>query len=135
MLFYAIVKFLAYTLWCFMGLRLLSPARATIPRAIAFGAVRWMLGLLFGVAVAILLGSIDGASVVRLYFGIYAPLRVVEWWIMVALMRGAHPAGRALSRDPKIWGWVVGGIALSFLSDLASPEGMEGRFCMGRCLC
>jgi hypothetical protein len=31
--------------------------------------------------------------------------------------------------------WCVGGMLVSFLTDLLSPEGLQGRFCVGCCLC
>jgi len=31
--------------------------------------------------------------------------------------------------------WCAGGIIVSFLTDLLSPDGVQGRFCIGRCLC
>lgn len=133
MLLYALAKFAAYCAWCSVGLYLFA-GRASILDALKFGAVRWLLGLLFGLAAAIGLGSVSADSVAALYFGVYVPLRVIEWSIMVTILaRG--PALSAAVRSPKTWFWVVGGIAVSFASDLASPEGMAGRFCVGRCLC
>jgi len=32
-------------------------------------------------------------------------------------------------------GWCAGGILVSFVADFASPEGVAGHFCVGRCLC
>ena len=84
MLLYALVKFAAYVLWCWLGAYLLA-VRPSFVDALKFGGVRWLIGLAFGVAAAIGLGSISQQS--------------------------------------------------SFASDLASPEGMAGRFCVGRCLC
>src|SRR5262245_23575269 len=100
-----------------------------------FGAVRWLLGLAFGLAAAFGLGSVSPQSVTRLYFGVYVLLRVAEWSIMVTLFALGEPAPCTLTRRSKTWLWVLGGIAVSFASDLASPEGMAGRFCVGRCLC
>jgi len=134
LLLYALAKFVAYTLWCLLGLHLFA-ARPSVAGALKFGTVRWLLGLAFGLGAAVGLGSVSQQSVAMLYFGVYVPLRVFEWSIMVALLaRGGLPP-RTLIRSPKAWLWVLGGIAVSFISDLASPEGMAGRFCVGRCLC
>jgi len=134
LLLYALAKFGAYTLWCLLGLHLFA-ARPSVARALKFGTVRWLLGLAFGLGAAVGLGSVSQQSVAMLYFGVYVPLRVFEWSIMVGLLaRGGLPP-RTLIRSPKAWLWVLGGIAVSFISDLASPEGMAGRFCVGRCLC
>jgi hypothetical protein len=134
MILYAIAKFVAYSLWCLLGLQLFA-ARPSVQRAAKFGAVRWLLGLAFGVFAGISIGSVDPQSVTELYFGIYVPLRFVEWSIMVALLSSGLPGRRALVRGPRTWLWVLGGVVLSFATDLASPEGIEGRFCVGRCLC
>jgi hypothetical protein len=31
--------------------------------------------------------------------------------------------------------WVLGGLVISFATDAVSPDGLAGRFCVGRCLC
>jgi hypothetical protein len=133
-LLYALAKFAAYAVWCWPGLYLFA-AHPSLAGALKFGAVRWLLGLAFGVAAAIALGSVSQQSVATLYFGAYVPLRIVEWSIMVALVARGCPEPRAVTRSPKAWLWVLGGIVVSFASDLASPEGVSGRFCVGRCLC
>lgn len=135
MIVYAFAKLLAYSLWCWLGLRVLTPLSATSGRALKYGAVRWSLGLAFGLMAAIALGSISSESVTTLYFGVYVPLRLVEWGIMVALIHGASLTRRSLATSGRAWWWVLGGIVVSFATDLASPEGMAGRFCVGRCLC
>ena len=134
MLLYAVAKFVAYAVWCFFGLYLFA-ARPSLVGALKFGAVRWLLGLAFGLLAAVGLGSVSAQSVSALYVGVYVPLRVIEWSIMARLVVRGEPASRTLIRNPKTWVWVLGGIAVSFASDLASPEGMAGRFCVGRCLC
>ena len=134
MLLYALTKYMAYASWCYLGL-LLFTGRPSVLGAMKFGAVRWLLGLAFGLLAAMGLGSVSAQSVASLYFGVYIPLRVVEWWIMVGLISRGRPGQRALFLSIKAWLWVVGGIAISFASDMASPEGMAGRFCVGRCLC
>ena len=134
MLLYAVAKFVAYAAWCFFGLYLFR-ARPSLVGALTFGAVRWLLGLAFGLFAAIVLGSVSVQSVARLYVGVYVPLRVIEWSIMVGLVTRGTPSLRTAIRSPAAWLWVLGGIVVSFASDLASPEGMAGRFCVGRCLC
>lgn len=134
MILYAIVKYAAYSLWCLVGLYLLAD-NPSIARALKFGAIRWLLGLGFGVVAGIALGSVAADSVTRLYFGVYIPLRAIEWSIMVILLTRELSDQRLLLRNPKAWLWMLGGIAVSFASDLASPEGTAGRFCVGRCLC
>ena len=134
MIIYAVVKFVAYSLWCWFGLYLFAVGPGWV-RALKFGAARWLLGLVFGLIVAIGLGSVSKEDIAKLYFSIYLPLRVIEWSIMAAMLTRGQPERGALLLVPKVWGWILGGIAVSFFSDLASPEGMAGRFCVGRCLC
>jgi hypothetical protein len=134
MALYAAAKFVAYCLWCWLGLRAFAPAFASFVRSLKYGAFRWLLGLAFGIVAGIALGSVSRESVARLYFSVYMPLRVVEWLIMAIAMQPDRSAVSAL-RSPGVWLWIAGGIVVSFASDLASPEGMAGRFCVGRCLC
>jgi len=134
MLLYAVAKFVAYAAWCFFGLYLFG-ARPSLGGALKFGAVRWLLGLAFGLFAAIGLGSVSAQSVATLYVSVYVPLRIIEWSIMVGLVARGASGPRTLIGSPRTWLWVLGGIAVSFASDLASPEGMAGRFCVGRCLC
>ncbi len=140
MMIYAVVKFVTYSAWCFVGLRMLAPYQADksgagLGASFRYGAFRWLLGLGFGVAVFVAAGSIPPESVAALYFGIYTPLRIVEWGIVATMMmRGSPPAIRATGY-PRIALWIGGGIVVSFLSDLASPQGLSGKFCVGRCLC
>ncbi|MDR2789781.1 MAG: hypothetical protein LBB59_02245 [Campylobacteraceae bacterium] len=129
MLLYAVTKFVVYILWCLLGQYLFT--RPSFGGAIAYGAVRWILGFVFGVGAALALGSVSQENVTELYFGIYIPLRVIEWSIMVCLIGNF----KTLRANPKAWLWILGGIAVSFASDFMSPDGMEGRFCVGRCLC
>ena len=129
-LVYAVVKFAAYSAWCYAGLAVARSGGAGAVPALRFGAIRWALGLAFGVAVFILVGSIDASAAARTYFLVYSPVRVVEWGIMAWLIRDrARPLSTALIL------WCAGGLLVSFLTDLLSPEGLQGRFCVGRCLC
>lgn len=134
MLIYALAKFIAYSAWCFLGIYLFTD-RVSFLDALKFGSLRWLLGLIFGLIAAIFLGSVSSESVTALYFGVYVPLRIIEWSIMVVLMVRSGPPLSSIARSYKSWVWVVGGVIVSFASDLASPEGMAGRFCVGRCLC
>jgi len=65
------------------------------------------------------------------YLAIYAPVRLPEWLILAAII--LRTSFRNRLRSALLW--CVGGIAVSFLADFASPEGVAGHFCVGRCLC
>ncbi len=135
-LFYAVAKFLAYSAWCSVGLRLVEPAAAAgIASSMRLGAARWLIGLFFGIGVFFAVGSIDAEAAARTYFLVYSPIRAVEWGIMAFLIaRRAHQTGLSIPML-RLSAWCVGGMLVSFLTDLLSPEGLQGRFCVGRCLC
>lgn len=135
MLLYAGSKFIAYWLWCWLGLSLFAPGHANVVRAAQYGAIRWALGLLFGLGAAVALGAIDRNSVMMLYIAVYVPLRIVEWGIMVQLIRRGEGFAATPLLVSRVWFWVIGGIVVSFASDFTSPQGMAGKFCVGRCLC
>ena len=110
MFLYALAKFVAYSLWCYLGLRLLAQ-RDTLFGALQFGALRWFIGLAFGIAAGISLGSISPQSVTALYFGVYVPLRIIEWSIVAALISGTSPTKRSIVRSRAAWLWVLGGVS------------------------
>ena len=132
---YAAAKFLAYSAWCHLGLRVIGNDAPLIRASFGFGAIRWFIGLGFGIAVFLAVGTVDAEATLRLYLLIYTPIRLIEWGILAFLM------ARGVSRDlrsaamPRLLFWCVGGILVSFLTDALSPEGLQGRFCVGRCLC
>ena len=82
MALYAAAKFVEYCGWCWLGLRAFAPSPASLQRSLKYGALRWLLGLAFGIVAGIALGSVSRQSVARLYFSVYTPLRVVEWLIL-----------------------------------------------------
>jgi hypothetical protein len=126
---YAAAKFAAYCAWCYL---LLPPAPDRRPaRAIRYGAIRWLIGLFAGITVFFAAGSIDAGDAASKYLAIYVPLRIVEWGLMAWLITGP-PRGRSIGQT---LAWIAGGIAVSFATDMLSPDGMAGRFCTGRCLC
>lgn len=129
---YAAAKLVAYAVWCGVALRLVPDGAATAGAATRFGLVRWCIGLAFGLVIFFAAGSIAAEDAARTYLTVYSPVRAVEWGIMAFLIRGegSRPMtpGRAIL-------WCAGGILVSFVSDVLSPDGLAGRFCVGRCLC
>jgi hypothetical protein len=132
---YALVKFIAYSIWCAAGLRIAASSAATLRASLSLGAVRWLLGLVFGAAIFFLAGAIDVDSATRLYFTIYSPVRVVEWGIMAWLIASRRGGDSRPASIGSLAVWCLGGILVSFLTDALSPDGLQGRFCVGRCLC
>jgi hypothetical protein len=127
---YGLVKLAAYVGWCWVALRL-AGLRAQMKRAFGMGLVRWLLGLLLGVLIFIAVRA-PREDVLMLYIAVYVPVRALEWGLLAALVL---PRGERWPRR-RLAAWVAGGIVLSFLTDLTSPQMLEhGHFCVGRCLC
>jgi hypothetical protein len=127
---YGIVKLVAYAAWSGFALRLAGQPRG-FARAAGMGLVRWVIGAIVGLVIFFVVPA-QRSDVVELYFAVYVPVRFIEWYVLsrLVLPRGVSwPAPRRLP-------WIVGGIVLSFLTDMVSPDMIEhGRFCIGRCLC
>ena len=132
---YAVAKFLAYSVWCYLGLRLVQPAASSATSSVTLGALRWFLGLFFGIVIFFMVGSIDAEAAARTYLLVYSPVRALEWGIMAFVIVKRVRLGFTFGVIGPLLVWCVGGILVSFLTDLVSPEGIEGRFCVGRCLC
>jgi hypothetical protein len=126
---YALIKLAIYAAWCWLGL-LLWRASPTWSKATGLGLLRLAIGVVFGVAIFIAVPA-QPDDVLWKYLAIYAPVRLVEWSILAWII------GR--KSDHKNFStalfWCLGGIVFSFLADFASPEGVAGHFCVGRCLC
>ena len=82
-----------------------------------------------------MVGSIDAEAAARTYLLVYSPVRALEWGIMAFVIVKLVRLGFTFGVTGPLLVWCVGGILVSFLTDLVSPEGIEGRFCVGRCLC
>jgi hypothetical protein len=130
LLLYGVVKLLAYTSWSWLALHLAGvPPR--IGRAVLMGGVRWGLGLVLGVILFFAVDTTQAQALSR-YIAVYVPVRIVEWFLLSVWVL---PAGARWSLRPRLL-WLAGGVVLSFLTDLVSPDMVgEGRFCIGRCLC
>jgi hypothetical protein len=128
---YVAVKLISYIAWCWVGLRLWRAESASFSRAGMLGLFRLTIGVVFGVAIFFFAGSIQPERLIWKYIAIYTPVRMVEWFIL-ALVMGMKSDTQAPHR---LVLWCLGGIVVSFAADFASPEGVAGHFCVGRCLC
>ena len=127
---YVAVKLIAYVAWCWLALRLWRTSAASVGNATAFGLIRLAIGVGFGIVI-FFAASIDPEDVLWKYLAIYTPVRLVEWFILALVI------GRNSDKQTPLNSifWCLGGIVVSFLADFASPEGVAGHFCVGRCLC
>ncbi|HVP41972.1 MAG TPA: hypothetical protein VMS96_00990 [Terriglobales bacterium] len=139
---YVALKFLAYVMWCYVGVGLLRTER-TLRSAFGLGAVRLMLGVLFGFGVFLIGGMAHleaPSSPMLLYLEIYAPVRWMEWGVMAWLMRRQDrgPAALLLGADNQSRLWRAGGILVSIIADLPillSRRGANEMLPIGRFLC
>lgn len=129
-LFYVAVKLFSYVAWCWAGLWIWQTGASRIVKAVGLGVVRLVIGISLGVGIFLLL-PVQPENLLWKYVAIYAPVRMIEWLLIVFIFGPKLDARTA----PKSLLWCVGGIVVSFVADFASPEGVAGHFCIGRCLC
>jgi hypothetical protein len=138
------IKFVAYSLWCLLGLRLYQPSRASrITMAIGLGALRSFLGLGFGLVIWLVGSMVYGAlshlpaPSVLTYLLVYVPVRWLEWSIMLVIVcpscRSAGGFFLGLAKADRLWR--VGGIVLSCLSDIPMIVSLGGILPVGRFMC
>ena len=129
-IFYILIKLAFYTSWCWLGLRLWRTNSTSWPKATGFGVLRLAVGVFFGVIIFFSIPT-QPNDVLWKYLAIYTPVRLLEWFILAWILR-QNSAYRKFSTTLL---WCFGGIVVSFVADFASPEGVAGHFCVGRCLC
>ena len=137
-------KFLAYSVWCYFGLRTFRPQSALAPgRAIIYGAIRLSLGFFFGILIYLLSSALITSLAPGLpenfitYLAVYVPVRWIEWTIIaVLLLPGPISPSRWIvgnGRTDRLWR--LGGIAISCLADIPLIVSMGGVIPVGRFLC
>jgi hypothetical protein len=137
-------KFLAYSVWCYFGLRTFRPQSALAPgRAMIYGAIRLSLGFFFGILIYLLSSALITSLSPGLpenfvtYLVVYVPVRWIEWTIMaILIMPGPISPSRWIvgnGRPDRLWR--LGGIAISCLADIALIVSVGGVIPVGRFLC
>ena len=141
---YLVAKFLAYSAWCYLGLRWIRrDQNPLLLRGFAFGFLRLFMGFFFGVLIFLFssslmsrLGSGFTQNVVT-YLMIYVPVRWIEWTLMAIFMfRGPSTLlnrGIGASLNDRLWR--AGGIAISCLADVPLIASLGGVIPVGRFLC
>lgn len=126
------LKLLAYAGWCWVGLRTLTPARPEGRRALSYGALRLLLGLVLGTGFVALLATFApernrlGVSPLALVVGFVA-LRFVEWAVVgLLLTRSAWSARDVAGAGIGVWLWRAGGVGVSFATDVGALLGVGG---------
>ena len=137
---YVLGKYLAYSIWCYLGLRWLRD-KNSVAAGIGFGSARLGLGIIFGGTIFVIGGMLHlnaPANSWFAYLAVYVPVRYVEWSILAALLGTTggqvfQIAGAATQR------WILGGILVSHLADLPlilfGGEGPKAFLPVGRFLC
>jgi hypothetical protein len=142
-LLYLVVKYAAYTGWCYVGIRWLGARPATLRSALGAGLVRLLLGVFFGLGIFLMGGSLHW-NMPRYpwlsYLAVYAPVRWVEWSILSLVVAGRpHSFGTfvfGFSRRERLWR--LGGIVVSHLADIPLillSGGVKEMLPVGRFLC
>ena len=137
---YVLGKYLAYSIWCYLGLRWLRN-RTSVGAGAAFGSVRLGLGMIFGIAIFVIGGMLHlnaPSNSWLAYFAVYLPVRYVEWSILAALL-GTSGGQVFQIRGGATQRWILGGIVVSLLADLPlifyGGEGPKAFLPVGRFLC
>jgi hypothetical protein len=128
---YIVVKYAAYTGWCYIGLVWLAPDRPNPARkAAVLGVFRLALGVDIGLFIYVAALSMNNATrnAPLTYAAIYVPVRVLEWTVLHVFV------ARRFQRPGSV-GWILGGVIVSCLADI--PLGMMngGVVPVGRPFC
>src|SRR6185295_12589339 len=161
---YVSIKYVAYALWCFLGLRLFQPWRASkMATAAWLGVLRSLMGLGFGIGIWLggsmvyrALSHMPATSVltyllvmvyralshmpatsVLTYLLVYVPIRWLEWSIILVIVcpQCRSAHGFLLGLANPDRLWRVGGITLSCLSDIPMIISLGGILPVGRFMC
>lgn len=143
-LLYPAIKLLAYSFWCYLGLRNFRPPMNDVySRSLLYGFLRLLMGLFFGVVIW-LISSIVLSHIgyglpqnILTYVLVYVPVRWIEWSIMATLI---VPDSFSLLRwisgtSPRDRNWRLGGIVISCLADIPLIASLGGVIPTGRFLC
>jgi hypothetical protein len=132
MTLYIVTKFVAYTAWCFLGMRMFgSGASSGFGLAAVYGGVRLLMGVGLGLLIFLAALSMNNATrnAPLTYAAIYVPVRALEWTIMYFIIRRDQPS---LERA---FVWVAGGIVISCLADIPLGIMNHGVVPAGRPFC
>ncbi len=143
-LLYPLVKLLAYSFWCYLGLRnFRPPMNGVYSRSAMYGFFRLLMGFFFGVVIwmmsTVVLSHIGYGlpQNILTYVLVYVPVRWVEWSIMaVLIVPDSFPLVRWISgTSPRDRNWRLGGIIISCLADIPLIASLGGVIPTGRFLC
>jgi hypothetical protein len=137
-------KFLAYSAWCYFGLRAFRPQNSpTLGRALIYGVIRLSLGFFFGIVIYLLSSALITSLAPGLpenvitYLCVYVPVRWIEWTIMaILILPGPLSASQRIAGKGRMDRlWRLGGIAISCVADIPLIVSLGGVIPVGRFLC
>jgi hypothetical protein len=143
-LYYFVGKFVAYCVWCYVGVRLFrSGDKFVIPRSLGLGILRLLMGVLFGFLIFLLCSGLINSFTPSIsanfiaYLLIYVPVRWIEWTIMAALILPGpvYFSEWIATRGRKDRLWRLGGIAISCFADIPLIAFLGGVIPLGRFFC
>jgi hypothetical protein len=125
-LFYTILKFICYFLWCRYGISyLMLPYSNKWTRGLIFGIIRLLIGALFGTVLGyfiLLMVFLSPGDLTRLaiYLTVYVVIRWIEWSLMEVLINKQSRSwlGFWFGNNKKSRIWRAGGIVVSYLADV-----------------
>jgi hypothetical protein len=137
---YVLLKYLAYAGWSALGLWQFRHA-VRLSSAAGFGLLRLLIGVGFGISIFAFAAPLHldvPSNPIPLYLAVYAPVRWVEWSLLLWLISRREALGfRFGGSRPQFW--IFGGIAVSFLADLPVTlfafQGAKNFLPVGRFLC
>ena len=151
MLLYLAAKLIAYSAWCYLGMRLFRSPRlfhqaytstpnvadtngsaspsivASVRQALGLGFFRLVIGAVFGFVAVLIGGALFHSFAdpfdekVLTYFVFLIPVRSLEWWITSKIVGKTAPS-------PPVIFWVFGGVVLSCLADIPASFGVVDMF-------
>lgn len=135
---YFVLKYLAYSAWCFMGLRMLRSEPPRKGAAFGLGLMRLVLGFTLGLfiwaastKVASSVGTDRATRQIAAYLAVYVPVRWFEWSLIASLVERS-PIAFLVPRTGSSLLFRLGGILVSCLADV--PMLIDG-LPIGRFMC
>src|SRR6266481_230325 len=123
-LLYPAIKLLAYSFWCYWGLRNYRPPRNDVyRRSLVYGFFRLLMGFFFGVGIWLT------STFVLSHIGDGLPQNILTYvlvYVPVHWMSGTSPRDR---------NWRLGGIVISCFADIPLIVSLGGVIPTGRFLC
>ena len=135
---YFVLKYIAYSAWCWAGLKMLRTEPPERGKALGHGLLRLFLGFALGLfiwalstKVASSVGTDRATQQIAAYLAVYVPVRWFEWSLIASLVERS-PLAFLVPRTTNSLLFRLGGILVSCLADV--PMLIDG-LPIGRFMC